>query len=44
MPSSRFTDIESGYKSLPPIYGIQKQPLVPLEKAVEPVIFHVNMD
>ena len=33
----RFTDIESTPKRLPPVYGYLTHPLVPLQKALEPI-------
>ncbi|CAF4557379.1 unnamed protein product [Rotaria socialis] len=39
---NRFTDIESKPIQLPPVYGYLSHPLLPLEKALEPIASQIN--
>ncbi|CAF2062510.1 unnamed protein product, partial [Rotaria magnacalcarata] len=39
---NRFGDIDASNKTLPPVYGYHSEKLVPIEKALEPIIPHID--
>ncbi|CAF2124333.1 unnamed protein product [Rotaria magnacalcarata] len=39
---NRFGDIDVSNKSLPPVYGYRSEKLVPIEKALEPILPHID--
>ncbi|CAF3174249.1 unnamed protein product [Rotaria socialis] len=39
---NRFGDIDASNKRLPPVYGYHSEKLVPIEKALEPIVPHID--
>ncbi|CAF5024153.1 unnamed protein product, partial [Rotaria magnacalcarata] len=39
---NRFGDIDASNKRLPPVYGYRSEKLVPIEKALEPILPHID--